>query len=103
MTYTVYGIRLKGEREVRYIGHTKLDLSVRLRHHLSAEIRSFENRPLLPWIRANRNKVEMFAIAKCASESEARVTESVLISLCIRLNQRLLNSAQVPPRLRAAA
>lgn len=97
---TVYGLRVRGEREVRYIGFTCGDLNKRLKRHLSDKIYEASWRPMLPWIRANGASVEIFAIAKCNTVSEARATESVLIALCLRLNQRLLNGSQVPRHLR---
>jgi hypothetical protein len=99
MSYCVYGIRLKGETNVRYIGHTKGTPEARLDWHLKQTIHEPSFRPLLPWARANRDQIEAFKIADCESEKAARVTESVVIALCLRLNQPLLNVAQVPPHL----
>lgn len=103
MTYTVYGLRLRGEREARYIGFTRVSLDVRLARHIAATIDRNSNRPVVPWLKENRDRVEAFAIAKCETGPEARATESVVIALCLRLNQRLLNTAQVPPHLHVVA
>lgn len=100
MTYTVYGIRLKGSIEVRYIGFTRLSLEERLQKHLNGQIFVASYRPLIPWLRANRGSVEAFAIAKFDTEAAARTAEGVVISLCLRLGQRLFNGAQVPHHLR---
>jgi hypothetical protein len=103
MSVTVYGIRLKGDREVRYIGFTRGDLDARLKKHIGGMVYKGSFRPFVPWIKEHRHEVEIFPIAKCDTVAEARKTESVLIALCCRLNQRLLNGAQVPPRLRLVA
>jgi predicted GIY-YIG superfamily endonuclease len=100
MTFTVYGIRLKGNKEVRYIGYTRGELAERLRRHATAAIDVNSYSPVRPWVRKNRDNVEIFPIAKCDDETEARRTESVLIALCLRLDHDLLNGAQVPSHLR---
>jgi hypothetical protein len=93
--YTIYGIRLKGETEVRYVGLTYKTISVRLREH--------RRTPCVPglsgWIVENGDQVEIFAIASVDNEAEAKATEKVLILLCARLNHRLFNRANVPTHL----
>lgn len=103
MSATVYGLRLRGDREVRYIGFTRGALPNRLAKHRLGTACKASYRPLIPWVREHGDNVEIFPIAKCATVAEARATEAVLIALCLRLNQRLLNGAQVPYHLRLAA
>lgn len=102
MSATVYGLRLKGDREVRYIGFTRGDLATRLKKHRNAEpCLPASYMPIRKWVREHGDKVEIFPIAKCDTVAEARKTESILIALCVQLNQRLLNGAQVPASLKA--
>lgn len=103
MTYTVYGLRLRGEREARYIGFTRKSPDERLKRHLRETIFEASYRPLIPWVRANREDVEAFPIARCSTEAEARGVESIVIALCLALGHRLMNGAQVPYHLRIAA
>jgi hypothetical protein len=94
--YTVYGIRLRGDREVRYIGFTRGTLERRLYKHLSTGIERASYRPFLPWLRDHRDEVEAFPIASCDSEQEARRLERDMILASLGLGQRILNAAQVP-------
>jgi hypothetical protein len=103
MTLTVYGIRLKGDKETRYIGFTRHSLDARLRKHLAGQEFAASYRPLIPWLRANRENAEAFALAKCDTEAEARTAEKLAIALCLAMGHRLLNGAQVPHHLRLAA
>lgn len=92
MTHTVYGLRLKGDPEVRYVGLTCKDLKRRLRQH-----RTGGNSPLLsPWLRENSDEVEIFPIAAVECREEATATEKVMIALCCRLDHRLFNRAHNP-------
>ena len=96
MTYTIYGIRLKGDREVRYVGLTYRDLKTRLRQHRTTPC----VRHLMPWLVEHGEQVEVFPIATTENHEEAKTTEKVVISLCVQLNQRLFNRAHVPPHAR---
>lgn len=91
MTWTIYGIRLKGDPEVRYIGMTGKAIARRLKQHRQTPC--VPN--LSPWLRENECAVEVFPIASVASECEARATEKVIIALCVRLGHRLFNRAHV--------
>lgn len=97
MTFTVYGLRLRGDAEARYIGFTRKSPAERLKKHLVGQIFRASYRPLIPWVRANYDKIEAFPIAKCETELQARATESLAIAFCLALGHRLLNGAQVPP------
>ena len=95
MTYCVYGIRLRGDKEVRYIGQTNRTPEARIANHRGDRC----NRPLQTWLLSN--DVEGFEIARCDTREEALATEKVIIALCVRLNHRLLNRDGVPKHLRA--
>lgn len=88
---TIYGLRLKGDREVRYVGQTNDAPIVRLASHLKAATRAVHNPELCEWLRSNRPNIEAFAIAKVATRQEALSHERVIVALCRRLNHRLLN------------
>lgn len=98
MRWTVYGLRLKGDREVRYIGQTQRSLEDRLFNHFSAARHVAGG--LCGWLRVNADEVEAFKIAYTDNLDEARATERVVIALCLRLNHRLFNRAHVPAELR---
>jgi hypothetical protein len=96
MSYTVYGIRIRGERETRYIGQTSGDPKTRL-----TALRCDAGAAFLHWLDANRGRLEAFSIARFTTREEAKATEAVVINLCLRLNHRLFNRDHVPAHLRA--
>jgi hypothetical protein len=75
---------------------TRKRLDVRLGQHRDTSCCPHLN----PWIAANADKVEIFAIASVDDEREARATEKVIIALCARLGHRLFNRTHVPTNLR---
>lgn len=85
--YTIYGLRLNGSKEVRYIGQTRAHLDERMTGHFGKGPDS----PLRRWIAENREQVECFKIGFADFPDEARAIERVFIALCSRLNHRLLN------------
>lgn len=93
MTFTVYGIRLKGDVEVRYVGLTYKPIERRLKEHLRTP--SVPN--FTPWLQANRQRIQVFAIASVADREHAKATEKVIIGLCSMLDHRLFNRAHVDP------
>jgi hypothetical protein len=102
MTLYVYGLRLIGDREVRYIGETQGPPEYRLHLHYVAA----RNRRLGAfgkWLLANEGKIEAFKIASAETRREARAIERAIIALSLRLNQRLFNIAGVPRELRLVA
>lgn len=96
----VYGLRLKGDREVRYVGETHKRRQDRLIQHMTRVRTPRFGRPkhvyaegtFGHWLGAHKGQVEIFDIAECDSKAKARVTEKVVIALCQRLNHRLFNS-----------
>lgn len=99
MSFTVYGIRLKGDPEVRYVGLTYKPLQRRLKEHLRTPCCP----NLSPWLRENLDRIDVFAIASVEDREQTKATEKVIISLCARLNHRLFNRTHVPLHLRLAA
>lgn len=103
MTYTIYGLRLKGSKEVRYIGLTNGHPIARLAAHVMASTgRTTPNKAFTAWIRENRDGIEVFAIANCDTLAEARGIERAIIALCARLDQRLLNIRCMPANAKPA-
>jgi len=94
MSYTVYGLRLKGDREPRYVGITWRGVEYRLRRHFSYS-RGRTGR-LSEWLNANRDKIEPFRIAETDDREVAKATEKLAIATLIAAGQRLLNQAHVP-------
>jgi hypothetical protein len=90
--FTIYGLRLKGSKEVRYVGQTAKSPEVRLASHLgTANSRRPCNRPLREWLAANQSEVEIFKIAYADTREEARAIEAAIIALCSRLQHRIFN------------
>ena len=99
MIFYVYGLRLKGDREVRYIGETSYAPEYRLHLHYAAARKNRTGR-LGQWLLSHEGAVESFKIAATDTREDARATERTIIALCLRLNQRLFNLAGVPRDLR---
>lgn len=96
MTYTVYGLRLRDEREVRYVGQTGDSPVHRLRFLLS-EARAMPSPTLFAeWLTANAGKLEAFEIARAGSREEVRRKEREAVEMCLLLGQRLFNRQLVP-------
>jgi hypothetical protein len=89
--FTVYGLRLKGDKEVRYIGQTNGLVFLRLNGHLSAAAKRRHNLPLCEWLAENGSNVEAFKIGYADTRAEAIGIEKAIIALCLRLEHRLLN------------
>lgn len=102
MRIFVYGLRLKGDRETRYVGETSGPPEYRLHLHYAAAKKGRIG-PLGDWLLANEGAVEAFKIAEVETRAEARATERAIIALCLRMDQRLFNRAGVPRELRIAA
>lgn len=93
--FTIYGVRLKGDTEVRYVGLTRQTLRARHFNH-----RGDANSPVQRWLLDNGDDAELFAITNCGSREEARSTEKLVIAACLAMNHRLLNRDGVPAHLR---
>ncbi len=91
MSFTVYGLRLKGDKEVRYIGQTNGPIEVRLHWH-----RTYRPPTLRSWLATNAGNIEAFAIGATDTREEATAMEKAIIALCLRLDHRLLNRRSLP-------
>ena len=104
MTFRVYGIRIKGDLEVRYVGQTSRAPTTRLNQlhteHCMNWHTHWEGDDFGRWLHYNRDNVEAFDIAECETRKSAKTTEQVVIALCLRLNHRLFNGDHVPEHLR---
>jgi hypothetical protein len=106
MTYdkfTVYGLRLRGEREVRYVGQTIGSGKVRLKGHMNEAPKGRYNKALCAWLSEHGDNVEAFHIGYTDTRDEALAMERAIIALCLRLEQRLFNQRNIPAELREAA
>lgn len=92
MSYTVYGLRLKGKEEVRYIGETNTDPNFRLLFHC----RHAKQPDLRNWLDANAGNVEAITLDVASSRSEARDLERLAISHHLDRGHRLLNRRSLP-------
>ena len=105
--HTIYGLRLKGGKEVRYIGMTNGSLDVRLNGHVAAARRLGKpyglNGELCAWVAEHGEKVEAFKIAYVENREEAFAYEKAIIALCLRLEHRLFNQRGLPLRQDIAA
>ena len=106
MIFTVYGIRLKGDKEVRYIGQTNGPIEVRLAGHIMTAQRAGKsygiNSALSAWLLANSDEVEAFKIGYADTRAEALGIEKAIIALCLRLDHRLFNRRGLPVVEKAA-
>lgn len=77
--HKVYGLRVKGNINIRYIGITKRTLHRRLYHHLYECKKGLTYRKC-NWIRSNNYNVEIFLIQDNLTIDEAKALEIKLIS-----------------------
>ena|SRR5437868_14657687 len=113
MSFTIYGLRLLGDREVRYVGQTGNTPESRLKC-LTSESKLYGRRPTEgfgAWLQGNEGSIEAFEIERVETRAEATARERAVVALCLTLNQRLFNHWLVPaeqricwtPRARKAA
>ena len=100
MSFTIYGLRLKGDGEVRYIGQTMRTPEVRLEDHLSAADHAPVPQGLSLWLLDNRESVEVFRIDELPAVQEAKMVERALIKAFARLGHRLFNCHHLPKSAR---
>lgn len=102
MSFYIYGLRLRGEIECRYVGQTGKTPKQRLnaliseaRHRVKTETRAHPD-GLWCWLVENAAQIEVFKIGKAEYREQARAMERVMIALVLRLGHRLLNVDHVP-------
>jgi hypothetical protein len=94
---TVYGLRRRGDCEIRYVGFTRFSPELRLlRHFVHANYRA----TFRAWLDANRDCLEAVTIREAKGEVEARAMEKAAIAALLVAGHRLLNSDHVPAPLR---
>lgn len=100
MIWTIYGLRIRDDKEVRYVGQTQSTPHFRLQNHQWAARKN--KTALAEWLRDNGDRVEIFPIAKVDQPGKAAVYERLIITLCVALGHRLFNRGHVPAHLRIA-
>jgi hypothetical protein len=93
---TVYGIRLRGDIEARYIGFTRYETWRRLTSHFGEALSQTRKSPVCVWLLENRPNIEIFEITTVETVAEARAKEREIVAICLALNHRLLNHHLVP-------
>lgn len=101
--FTIYGLRLKGSKEVRYVGQTNAyNPELRLNGHFTAAALRRHNMPLCDWLTERQSQIEIFKIGYADTREEARGIERAIIALCLRLEHRLFNQRCLPAERIAA-
>jgi hypothetical protein len=110
MSYYIYGFRIKGDPECRYVGQTSRTPEDRLFAETSYAKRSQRwfgrdneiHRPdgFYQWLIDHDGDIEAFRLAKVETRAEALATERVMVALVLRLGHRLFNRHLVPAELR---
>lgn len=98
MTFTIYGFRLKGEAEIRYIGLTGNTPESRL-YRLTKEACMYGRRPtdgLGGWLLDNEGRVEVINIVRLRTLPEARIAERTAVSALVEGGHPLFNRWLVP-------
>ena len=85
--FYIYGLRLKGSDEFRYIGCT-INPDVRMVSHSSYDAKGSEK---YGWMRANRGGIEMVILSEHVESDAAMVEESRQIAKHRRDGHRLFN------------
>jgi hypothetical protein len=103
MSYYVYGLRVIGERECRYIGLTGKSTPRGRLLNLTGMARSTNRRHpdgLWQWLLDNERNIETFKICKVENVIDGRAMEKAIITIALQLGQRLLNVQHVPDEQR---
>lgn len=98
MTFIIYGLRLQGAPEVRYIGLTSHTPESRL-VSLTRHSRLYGRRPIVGlsgWLLDNEGAVDAFEITRVEAKKEAHAAERAAVEFCLKLNHRLFNTWLVP-------
>lgn len=108
MTYSVYGLRVKGDIELRYVGMTTKTPESRIKFE-TGMARLAERTPHyqpLPADGISRwlldNEIEGIVLATVPTLAEVRVKEREMVVLFARLGHRLFNTWLVPREIRQA-
>jgi hypothetical protein len=97
MSYVVYGLRLRGEIEVRYIGQTKRHPDDRLRGHLSYAWGMPLPTMFAHWLMDNEPQIETFVIDHGDDLADILKKERAAIKVCSAVGHKLFNLHGVSP------
>jgi len=95
MTITIYGIRIAGDSEVRYVGQSQ-DIESRMMGHFSGAKNMPEPDAKAAWLCDNEENIECFAIDTCDCLYDAKRIERAVIRQYVGLGHRLFNKHHVP-------
>lgn len=98
--YTVYGLRVRGTADVRYIGQTNNLLELRLIGHHRTARRMPRPTRFADWLKSHGGDVEIFSIHICTTRAEAVAKEQLVIHTCVAVGWPIFNQHHVPPHLR---
>lgn len=96
MTFSIYGLRRRGDPEVRYIGQTNGPIAVRLHLHYRAATLRRHNTALCDWLLENSGTIEVFRIAGVETRAAALERERRTIALFAKRGNRLFNMRGLP-------
>jgi hypothetical protein len=102
VTFIIYGLRVRGSPEVRYVGRTRFTPADRLVGHVR-EAKLYGRRPTAGfggWLLDNEGDIEAFEIATVTGKAEACAAERAAVEFCCILNHRLFNTWLVPRAVR---
>lgn len=90
ITYKIYGLKLKNDDTIRYIGQTKQTLADRFSNHI-CDLRAYNKKT--NWIRKYKSEIEMVLIEdNITSLEESNIKEIFYIKLLTYLGANLVNS-----------
>lgn len=95
MTVVIYGLRIRGEKEVRYVGQSA-DVEARLAGHFCTANNMPWATDFANWLTDNRQVIEAVALATAPTRAEARTIERQMVQACLAMGHRLFNQWLVP-------
>lgn len=101
MRHVVYGFRLIGDTEIRYVGQTKHTGQKRLSFEQTMAKKRWKHDALSQWLFDTLGQVEAFTIWSCPDEESARLKEAETIAFCLAIGHRILNKQHASPARRA--
>lgn len=91
MTWDIYGIRLIGDPEIRYVGQTGKGVERRLYEKAYFARRDWGDALMSQWMRDNEGRVEVVVIDTVTSEVDARAAERATVKMLSNIGHRLFN------------
>lgn len=101
MNWVIYGLRLKGATEVRYVGRTK-KIEQRLAGHFSTAKQMPWATNFANWLLENKELIELVVLGTAEGQRDACRAERAAVAFCLALNHRLFNQWLVPADRRCA-